>query len=127
MMTEHDIQRHVVLWAKLNAKTYPALALLYAVPNGGHRSKRTAIAMKREGVRAGVPDLCLPVAGRDGTHALYIEMKTPKGRVRPNQQQWIDNLRSAGNSVQVCRSFEEATACLLNHIGASSGNGVRYG
>ena len=37
-------------------------ALLYAVPNGGYRNAREAARFKAEGVRSGVPDLCLAVS-----------------------------------------------------------------
>lgn len=41
------------------------------------RDKATAVALKRQGVKAGVPDICLPVA-RNGYHGLHIELKAGK-------------------------------------------------
>ena len=42
---------------------YPAAAkLIYHVPNGGHRHKLVASKLKEQGVKAGVPDLVLPMA-----------------------------------------------------------------
>ena len=43
------------------SNAYPDLELLYHVPNGGSRNKAEASKLKRMGVRAGVPDLVLPV------------------------------------------------------------------
>ncbi len=44
------------------------------MPNGGKRDKATAAVLKRQGVKAGVPDIMLPAA-RAGYHGLYIELK----------------------------------------------------
>lgn len=61
-------------WVAYARNTYPQLDLLYHVPNGGKRNQKEAFNLKRQGVRAGVPDLCLPVS-RGKYHALYIELK----------------------------------------------------
>ena len=54
---ESDLQRSCVAWFR---ETYPAHALmLFAVPNGGGRSRIEASIMKGEGVTAGVADLIL--------------------------------------------------------------------
>ena len=74
---EHRHQCTIVEWATSMRYKYPELAMLYAVPNGGHRNKAVAAKLKREGVKPGQPDLTLPVARR-GFHALYIELKVPK-------------------------------------------------
>lgn len=63
--------------------------LAHAIPNGGERNRIVAARMKSEGVRAGVPDVFLPVAKyvpRPPTgptidyevfHGHYTEMKKP--------------------------------------------------
>ena len=43
---------------------------LSGITNGGKRDKATATALKRQGVKAGVPDVVLP-AVRAGYHGLY--------------------------------------------------------
>ena len=73
-MTEHDEQVALLKFCNLNQVKYPELALLYAIPNGGNRNIVTATKLKAEGVKAGVPDLCLPVP-RGGYHGMYLEMK----------------------------------------------------
>lgn len=75
---EHDEQVALFEWAGLAVATMKELALLYAVPNGGHRHIVVAANMKKEGVKAGMPDVNLDVARR-GYHGLRIEMKL-KGR-----------------------------------------------
>lgn len=77
---ESGHQEAIIEWCAWNMQQYPELELLYHVPNGGKRDKATAAVLKRQGVKAGVPDLVLPVA-RCGYHGLYIELKAPGGSV----------------------------------------------
>ena len=65
--TESVEQQCLFRWAAFQSGRFPELALLYHVPNGGSRKKAEAGRFRAEGVKAGVPDLCLPVA-RGGFH-----------------------------------------------------------
>lgn len=94
-MSESTEQRALFEWAGWSQAKYPDLALMYHVPNGGKRDVRTAVNLKREGVKAGVPDICLPVA-RGGHHGLYIELKAGKGEATVKQLEWLDGLREQG-------------------------------
>ncbi|MBQ6519105.1 MAG: VRR-NUC domain-containing protein, partial [Anaerolineaceae bacterium] len=106
--TESEEQCLLFEWAEMSLAKYPELALLFHVPNGSSKSKFQAVKFKREGLKAGVPDLCLPVA-RQGYHALYIEMKrTEGGRLSDAQKWWLENLQKQGNKAVVCKGFEEA-------------------
>lgn len=71
--TEAQEQMTLFSWAAMQSGKYPELNLLYHVPNGGSRHKAEAGRLRAEGVKAGVPDLCLPVA-RGQYHGLYIEL-----------------------------------------------------
>lgn len=105
---ESDEQKMLFRWAEYAVCTYPELGLLYHVANGGSRNAREAHNLKLQGVKAGVPDICLPVP-RGGYGALYIELKRVKrGRVSEEQRIWIDALSRAGNRAVVCKGFEEA-------------------
>lgn len=87
--------------------TWPELRWLFAVPNGGWRAKRTAAAMKAEGVKPGVPDYLLPV--RRGEHVgLAIELKTATGRPSPEQRAWLAHLAGQGWHAVIARGWEEA-------------------
>lgn len=104
--SESDEQKALFEWAALGQ--YPDLALMYHIPNGGLRSKATASKLKAEGVKPGVPDICLPVP-RKGYHALYIELKRRYGgRVSADQRFWIDELNLQGNFAVVCQGWSEA-------------------
>lgn len=72
--TEEEEQAILFRWAELSRATMPELEMLYHIPNGGLRSKTEAARFKAAGVKAGVPDICLPVA-RGEYHGLYIELK----------------------------------------------------
>ena len=81
---EHNLQCACVRWFNYQWPEYRGL--LFAVPNGGARSKATAGKLKAEGVVAGVADLILLVP-KQWAFALCIEMKTEKGRQSPEQME----------------------------------------
>lgn len=104
---EHDLQCACVEWFRLQ---YPRLAMrLFAVPNGGGRSKAQAGKLKAEGVLPGVSDLIL-LKPNASCHALLIEMKTDaKGsRQSEAQRMWQDDLTALGEyKYVVCRSIDD--------------------
>lgn len=112
-MSEHDDQRALFSWAEHAKGLRPELNLLFSVPNGGARSKATAGKLKAEGVKAGVPDVCLPVP-RGPYGACYIEMKRMalpgrrNGAESPAQKAWREALTDAGNYSVVCRGWTAA-------------------
>jgi hypothetical protein len=89
----------------------PAVAgLIYHVPNGGHRHKLVAIKLKGQGVKAGVPDLVLPMA-RGGYFGLYLEFKATApndAAVSASQHAWIRRLNDQGYLAIVCRGHFDA-------------------
>lgn len=112
---EDRLQVEVVRWARLMEKWHPALALLMHVPNGGRRSKAEAGRFKAMGVRAGVPDLFLPVP-RGGWHGLWIELKSPTGTLRPSQRDMGEKLLAEGYAVRVCRDASTAIETLTGYV-----------
>lgn len=101
-------------------ETWPELRLLYAVPNGGKRSKRTAADLKAEGVKAGVPDYCLPVP-RGNYAGLYLELKRLEGGVvSTKQREWLAALSEQGYRTEVAKGWEQAFAVLKDYL-ASEG------
>lgn len=115
--TESMEQQWLFQWARMSEGRYPELALMYHVPNEGKRSRATGGRLRAEGLRSGVPDICLPVA-RGGYHGLYIELKRRKGgRVTEAQEEWIAGLRAQGYRAEVCRGFDEASDVILAYLG----------
>lgn len=115
-LTESQEQQLLFEWAALSAGRWPELALMYHIPNGGSRSKSEAGRFRAEGVKAGVPDICLPAA-RGGYHGLYIELKRVKGgRVSPAQQGWIAALRDQGYCACVCKGWDDAAYVVKKYL-----------
>ena len=116
-------QRVIFQWAAMETAAHPELGLLYAIPNGGKRAIKTAIALKAQGVKSGVPDMCLPVA-REGYHGLYIELKRERsGRATPEQVAWMDALMEEGYAVSLCHGWERAAEAIEAYLegGGESG------
>ncbi|MBP1614742.1 MAG: nuclease [Bacteroidetes bacterium] len=102
--SESQIQHGCIAWFRTQ---YPFLSrLLFAVPNGGKRDRRTGAQMKYEGCMRGVADLILLVP-KKGYASLCIEMKTPKGVQSDEQRIWQRSAEKANNKYVVCRSLEE--------------------
>lgn len=103
-MSEQTEQSALFQWAAL----IPELSLLYAIPNGGSRNMLEAVNLKRAGVKAGVPDMCLAMA-RKGYHGLYIELKRDnRGKPTPEQTEWLKRLTAAGYFATVCHGWDSA-------------------
>lgn len=114
-MTESDHQKALITWARLSVGRYPDLKYLYSIPNGGKRHIATAARMKAEGARVGVSDLHLPIP-RGMFHGLWIEMKSVKGRLSPEQSEWLDAMKGYGHAAYVCRSWDEARTVLTMYL-----------
>ncbi len=46
---------------------------------------------------------------------LSIEVKTPTGRLRPEQRQWLEAVQAAGGIAGVARSVEDALRIVTEH------------
>lgn len=116
--SEEIEQTHVIAWATQNQDRIPELHLLYHVPNGGARDKRTGARLKAAGVKSGVPDLHLPVA-RGGYIGLWVELKRSDRTNHTNDKQnaWIDALRAEGHRVEVCYGASEAKRVIREYLG----------
>ena len=114
-MAEHDEQCAVVQYCDL--KSIPC----FHIPNGGLRRKSEAARLKAEGVRAGVPDLCIPVA-RGRYHSLYIEMKDARGKPTAEQVAWINRLRAEGMCAYVCVGADNAIELIDRYMALDAGS-----
>jgi hypothetical protein len=94
---EHEAreQEAVAAWLDIHG------VLWFHPPNGGHRNKATASALRRQGVKPGVPDII--ILDRPTEHpecrGCAVELKAPKGQgasPKPSMSQldWIAALRS---------------------------------
>lgn len=105
--TEHEEQREVVFWFRRKFHD----VRMFAIPNGGWRSRATAAKLKAEGVSRGVPDLFVPAWG------LWIEMKRADGgRLSPDQKDWHLYLTSIGQIVLVCHGADDAKRKIDDYV-----------
>jgi hypothetical protein len=106
---EHQVQKAIAQYLDLRGICY------FAIPNGGKSNVITATKLKAEGVKAGVPDLCIVHDGQ----AFFLEVKRPastaggKGRLSPAQIEMIGRLEEACAEVKVVYSVADVIeACI---------------
>lgn len=111
--TEHQEQCAVIAWAD----THPLACMIFAIPNGSHKSPAMAAKFQREGLRKGYPDLGLDVA-RKGFHGLRIELKRVKGsKTSEEQEDWRDFLLSQDYAAHICKGADEAIRVIKDYLG----------
>ena len=114
--TESEEQQALFRWAAYETCVMPELALLYHVPNEGQRTRANGGRMKAEGLKAGVPDICLPVA-RGGFHSLYIELKRIKGgKLSDAQADWLERLAKEGHYCTICKGWNAAKQTITEYL-----------
>lgn len=60
--SEDQAQRLIFDWARWQQGKYPQLKAMYHAANEGKRSARAGAELKRQGMKPGVSDICLPYA-----------------------------------------------------------------
>ena len=109
---EGKLQTACVDWFR---KTFPE-KVIFAIPNGGVRSRAEAGRMKGQGVLAGVPDLFVAHVAAD-RGGLFIEMKADRASKSTDLQVAMQKqLQAAGYTVSECRSLEEFKNLIHSHI-----------
>mgnify|MGYP001606049045 FL=1 len=119
----------LITWCRLHETHEPRLALLYHIPSGELRAKRTAAKLQRMGVRPGIPDLHLPVASRHhavdspgteswvGYYGCWIELKRlGRGGLSIAQQEYCSLLVDARHYVKICHGWVEAAQALCWYL-----------
>ncbi len=110
--TESQEQIAVIDWCNM----HPIAWRIFAVPNGAYKSIASAAKFKREGLRAGIPDLFLDVS-RDSWHGLRIELKrTRGGTVSPEQKDWGKFYAEQGYYWCVCKGADEAIKVIKEYL-----------
>lgn len=114
---EDDMQIALFDWVYRNENRpgCTALKLAFHCPNGGKRGAREGARFKRMGVRAGVWDVIVPVPR--GIYAgLAIELKTPTGRLTPEQKTMGELMTTAGWETVVCRKWDTAAWTISTYL-----------
>lgn len=116
-ITEDQLQAQCVEWFRMQ---YPG-KIIFAIPNGGSRNKIEAAKLKRCGVRAGVPDLCIPETvygcGSGAKIGLYIELKVGRNKLTDKQFDIRVYLQAQGYCVEICYTFEEFVKVVKEYFG----------
>lgn len=119
---ETEEQQNLFKWAESSG--IPELEFLFAIPNGGFRNKATAGRLKAEGVKPGVPDICLPIA-RGRYCSLYIEMKRISGgAVSLEQKAWINRLNDLGHYAVVAKGWIQAKGTIDKYLKLREGENI---
>ncbi len=124
---ESEMQRGLIKWWAQSCRDFGVPeCLLFSVPNGGGGGKMRGHFLKMEGARSGAPDLVLAVARsfRNGDEqcpdgycpALFLELKTPTGRVQPEQVAFHAALRSQGYRVEIVRTLQEGIDLITTYL-----------
>ena len=109
---EADLQRAVVQALRF---ALPRTAIIHHCANevtdaGPRGAKRQAILVGM-GVLAGFADLMVLHDGR----VLFLELKAPKGHLRPDQEAFRDAVLAQGFGWALVRSLDDALGALTDH------------
>lgn len=110
---EHTLQCRVIRWFRL---TYPNMVHnLFAVPNGGYRTKTTAALMKEEGQLSGVADLIL-LKRKGSCGALLLEAKVKGNYQSQTQREWQRRIEADGYQYRIFHSLEEFSQIVNDYL-----------
>jgi len=109
-MSEATFQMELVTFLKAYAR--PDI-VWWHVPNGEKRTRKTGKKLKLMGVRPGVADLTVLIAG--ACHQL--ELKDDDGVMSSDQETFMEDVQRAGGHYHVASSMHEAIG-ILSQIGA---------
>ena len=101
---EHTLQTRCVRWFRLTSRDM--VHNLFAVPNGGYRTKTTAALMKEEGQLAGVADLIL-LKRKGSCGALLLEAKVKGNYQSETQREWQKRIEADGYIYKIFHTLEE--------------------
>jgi hypothetical protein len=120
-VSEHQHQVTFFQYVDVLAQRYPILSTnVFAIPNGGNRDLITGTRLKREGVRAGAPDILVAIPIQPW-HGLFIEMKVRPNKPSKKQVIFLCNLLSAGYKTHVSYDAEDAIKALDSYLGIRVG------
>lgn len=120
--TEDAHQIALFCWAALPdiRLRFPELQHMFHIPNGGLRNKAEAGKFKAMGVKAGVPDIFLPVP-RWGKAGLWIELKVGSNKPSPDQIAYHAALYANNFDVTVQWTWDAAADYIMGYLSGSKG------
>ncbi len=118
---EEKEQEAIFKWIRSNQIREPKLQLAYGTLNGVRLVPKLRGKVKKQGNRAGVPDIVLPAKSFDGEYpGLYIELKRVKGgKVSKEQKTYLEMLREQGFRAVVCKGHQAAIELIDTYLGGN--------
>lgn len=114
--SEYAEQVAVFKSAQLYVRQYPELRFLNGSLNGVRLSIGQAVKCKNIGMKAGYPDIFLPVC-RGDFNGLFIELKRRKGgSIQPEQRVWQKFLLKQGFDHHFCYGSDEAWKIIIEYL-----------
>lgn len=110
---EHTLQSRCVRWFRLTHRDM--VHNLFAVPNGGYRTKTTAALMKEEGQLSGVADLIL-LKRKGSCGALLLEAKVKGNCQSQTQLEWQKRIEADGYQYRIFHSLEEFSQIVNDYL-----------
>jgi hypothetical protein len=107
-MKEQQLQEALVTYIQLKYRRVRYCASLGGQYQKYHSQRRRAVAT---GYVKGFPDLQVTesrIVEGVRYYGLFIELKTKRGRITKEQQQWIDDLNERGYYAVCCKGIESA-------------------
>ena len=105
--SEAQAQAAVFDWARWEQSQTPVLKAMYHAANEGKRSVRAGADLKRQGMKPGVSDICLPYAA-GGYNNLYVELKVGSNKATEEQLIFIDTINRIGGRAIIAYGSDAA-------------------
>lgn len=115
-MTEEWHQQSLFAFLTAISDRIPDVQWAFHPPNGGKRPIRTAIHMKRSGVKRGIPDVLLPIT-RYPYNGLCIELKVGKNAPTAEQILWLNHLEHQGWLAYIEYEWTDAASRIISYLG----------
>lgn len=120
--SESYLQQSIITLLRNYEELYPALQTIFSIPNGIYLSGKNKFGiihkLKAEGLKKGIPDLCLPVKSKNKKfNILFVELKTETGKLSEEQIMIIDCLKKNGSCVEIIRNKKDFIQLINSYLG----------
>jgi hypothetical protein len=112
---EHQEQVAFFDWLDRDPTMKKVREVTFAIPNARRTSWFMGKTLKREGVRAGVPDVFMAWPSH-GYYGMFIEHKASKGRLSPAQEKRIASFIEAGYKCVVSYSASQSIEATISYL-----------
>lgn len=112
-MTEDQIQKAVVQFARAK---YKNKLLCFSIPNEHYTNPIRGKKLNDLGRISGVPDLLLIKKMHPAPEYLHLELKSKKGRLSPNQKEFLSLLDSFNCNASVAYNLDDALSIIENFM-----------